>query len=518
MLCRPGETVWRLERAHRASLIVDMAAYFKAAREAVQKATRSVHLLGWAFDPDTFVEPDVEGGGPARDDIGSRLRALADERPELDIRILIWRSALPIAASQNFFPHRAKACFAGSRVKFLLDDKVPLGACHHQKMLVVDDALAFGGGGDIAPDRWDTTEHLDDNPHRHNPRHRGRYYQPRHEVMSVFDGPAAVAAGQLFRDRWENATGERPPERAPEDPSRDDLWPHCETVDFTEGVHIGLSRTQPRWRGRAEVREVEALHLASIAAATSCIYLENQYFTSPVLAEALAARLAEPDGPEVVLVSTLHAPSYFDRATMDRTRLAFLKRLKDADEAGRPGGGRFHAFSPVTQDGVNIIVHAKLAFIDDGLMRVGSANINNRSMGFDTECDFSFEAQAGEAGRAARTMIGRLRVDLVAHWLGVEPEAFAAALERAKGELGPAIRAVEGGDARRLRVLEPRDPGPFWKLVARFHLGDPCGPGDSWAPWARRACLNRNLAQVRAGLQAAGLPAPAPSSLSHDTV
>ena len=516
MLCRPGETVWRLERAHRASLIVDMAAYFKAAREAVEKARRSVHLLGWAFDPDTFVEPDKEGGGPERDDIGSRLRALADERPELDIRILIWKSALPIAASQNFFPHRAKACFAGSRVRFLLDAKVPFGACHHQKVLVIDDALAFGGGGDIAPDRWDTTQHLDDNPHRHD-RHGG-YFRPRHEVMSVFDGAAAVAAGQLFRDRWENATGERPPERAPSDPSRDDLWPHCESVDFPNGVDIGMSRTQPRWRGRREVREVEALHLAAIAAARRCIYLENQYFTSPVLAEALAARLAEPEGPEVVLVSTLHAPSYFDRLTMDRTRLSFLKRLQDADEAGRAGGGRFHAFSPVTGKGVSIIVHAKLAFIDDTLMRVGSANLNNRSIGFDTECDFSFEARDGEAGADVRSVIARLRSDLVAHWLAVEPAAVDAALSASGGALGRAIGAIEAGGARRLRALQPHDPGAFWNLVARYHLGDPSSPGDSWAPWTRRACLNRNLASMRAGLKAAGLPAPAPAELSAETV
>ena len=30
--------------------------------------------------------------------------------------------------------------------------------------------------------------------------------------------------------------------------------------------------------------------------------------------------------------------------------------------------------------------------IDDTLLRIGSANINNRSMGFDTECDLSLEA------------------------------------------------------------------------------------------------------------------------------
>lgn len=514
MLIRPGETVWRVETARRAALIVDMAAYFKAAREAILKARRSVHLLGWAFDPDTFVEPDREGGGPERDAIGPRLRRLATERPELDVRVLIWRSALPVSASQHFFPHRAKRCFKGSPVRFLLDAKVPFGACHHQKALVVDDALAFAGGGDIAPDRWDTLDHLDHNPHRH--RRGGGYYQPRHEVMSVFDGSAARAMGELFRDRWENATGERPIEAPPPDADAPDLWPPCESVDLRD-VCVGVARTQPRWRGRREIREVEALHLSAIVAARTTIYMENQYFTSPVLAEALAARLAEPDGPEVVLVTTRHSPSYFDRATMDRTRLAFFQRLKLADEAGRPGGGRLHAFCPVTHDGTDIIVHAKLAFIDDAMMRVGSANINNRSMGFDTECDLAFEAQDGAEGDEARRVIRRLRTHLLAHWLSVEASDLDAELART-GSLGRAIEALDTPEVRRLRPLEPAALGPLWEFVARSHLGDPSGPGDSWTPWTRRAALDRDLARVSARLTAADLPAPAPRTLSDETV
>ena len=514
MLIRPGETVWRAERAARAALIVDMAAYFKAAHEAIAKATRSIHLLGWAFDPDTFVEPDDAGSGPARDRIGARLRHLACAKPELDVRVLIWKSALPIAASQNFFPHRAKKCFERTPVHFLLDDKVPFGACHHQKMLVIDDALAFCGGGDIAPDRWDTPEHLDDNPHRHD-RHGG-YYKPRHEVMAVLDGPAAAALGDHFRDRWENATHARPPRPEPRAPDAPDLWPTCEPVDLRD-VCVGVARTRPAWRGRKEVREVEALHLAAIAGARSTIYLENQYFTSPVMAEALAARLAEPKGPEVVLVSTRHSPSYFDRMTMDRTRLAFLTRLKQADEAGRNGGGKLFAFCPTTEAGVDIIVHAKLAFIDDTMLRVGSANINNRSMGFDTECDLAFEAQAGAAGEAQRATIRRLRTSLVAHWLALPPPAVDAALARTGG-LGAAIQALDTPDVRRLRPLTPAPIGPLATLIARYHLGDPGGPRDSWRPWARRDELDRELARIGAALARADLPAPAPRHLSEDTL
>lgn len=89
----------------------------------------------------------------------------------------------------------------------------------------------------------------------------------------------------------------------------------------------------------------------------------------------------------MVLISTEHSPSYFDQMTMDRTRLAFLDRLRKADRHNR-----MKMYCPVTAMGLPIIVHAKLTIIDDQLMRIGSANINNRSLGFDPECDLSLEA------------------------------------------------------------------------------------------------------------------------------
>ena len=43
-----------------------------------------------------------------------------------------------------------------------------------------------------------------------------------------------------------------------------------------------------------------------------------------------------------------------------------------------------------------VMVHSKVMIVDDGFLRVGSANLNNRSMGADTECDLAFEATADE--------------------------------------------------------------------------------------------------------------------------
>ena len=181
MLLEPGRTCWRSAVADRARVILDTQDYFRIAKAAMLKATRSIYLLGWAFDPLTQFLPDATGGGPADDRAGLFLRDLACANRELDIRILIWKSALPVAASQHFFPHRAKACFKGSPVSFRLDDSVPFGACHHQKVLVIDDSLAFCGGGDVTTDRWDSTAHLDGDQRRHMlPPSMGALPRPRH--------------------------------------------------------------------------------------------------------------------------------------------------------------------------------------------------------------------------------------------------------------------------------------------------------------------------------------------------
>ena len=480
MLLREGETCWRAVKADRAALLVDMACYFEAAKVAMKKARRSIHFLNWAFEQDTLFDPQPGGQGPDGDRIGNFLKALADANHDLDVRILCWNSAMPVAATQRFFPFADRKAFDGSRVKFVLDGKLPVGACHHQKMLVVDDQVAFCGGGDIGPDRWDTTEHLDDDPRREKTRRDNKGFDSRHEVMSIVDGEAAVALGQVFRDRWRRATGhivpDAPPTRAKP------AWPACVTPDF-ENVTIGVSRTQAAWRTYPSVREVEILHLAAIGAAERLIYMENQYFTSPLVAEALAVRLRQPSGPEVVLISAEHSPSYFDQMTMDKTRMDFIAHLKAADRHKR-----FRVYSPVTTLGRTIIVHAKLTIIDDRLLRIGSANINNRSMGFDTECDLSIEA----ATAPARAKIAELRTHLVAHWLGCEDAVVTGAIAKAGG-LIPALEALRTHGYARMRPIEVRPMNPLSALVAAYHLGDPVGARDAWRPWSRRRALQRDL-------------------------
>ena len=479
----PDPSFWREETAPRIAVLVDMADYYAAARAAMAKAQRSIHLLNWAFESRTRLDPANDGERSPGGRIGDFIKDLAAKG--IDVRILCWRAALPVAATQDWFPLQDLRNFAGTGVKFVLDGKHPYGACHHQKVIVIDDAVAFCGGADFGQDRWDTSEHLDDDPRRIRPK-KAACFDSRHEVMAAVDGPAAAALGALFRERWRRATGETLPAPSPGEPQ---AWPDFLTPDFTDVV-AGLSRTAPAWRSWPEVREAEALTIASIAAAKHCIYMENQYFTSPPVAEALALRLAEEDGPEVVLVSTQHAPHWFDRMTMDRARGDFIRRLARADRHGR-----FHIYSPATLMGRIIVVHAKVAVIDDDFVRVGSCNMNNRSTGFDSECDLSLRLES-EPNRAGAT---QLRARLVAHWLGCPQSVLDAALAR-EGALGRAIESLRGEGHARLRPIRPALLGPVASFIAAFHLGDPVGPADSFRPLLRRRRLAAAVTAVAKGM------------------
>jgi len=475
---RPGETCWRTARAERAAFLIDNEAFFTAAFEAIVKARRSILLLGWGFDPRTRMFPDGYDGPDDPDEVGRILVELARARPELDIRLLIWKSALPISASQEFFPHKARRYFKNTPVTFLLDDAVPFGACHHQKVLLIDDRLAFCGGGDISVDRWDSPGHLDEDHRRIMPKQEE--HAPRHEVMMMVDGAAARALGELARERWWRATGEilSVPEDAGGDP-----WPDHVPAHML-GAEVAIARTEPAWKGRPMIDEVRKLNLACIAEAKRIIYLENQYFTSPLITEALAARLAEPDGPEVVLVSTQKAPSWFDHLTMDRARGTMIWRLRAADVFGR-----FRAYCPVTSGRETIIVHSKVSVFDDRIARVGSANLNNRSGGFDTECELGIQRE----GEDERLTISAFRDRLVGHFMGVTGDAVAKACVEFGG-LGAAIDALNRDG--RLAPIEPPKMSAVGEFIAAYHLGDPSDVSDSWRLGRRRERLIREAREI----------------------
>jgi phosphatidylserine/phosphatidylglycerophosphate/cardiolipin synthase-like enzyme len=144
---------------------------------------------------------------------------------------------------------------------------------------------------------------------------------------------------------------------------------------------------------------------------------------------------------------------------MDSARERMLRVLWAADEHGRLG-----VYWPMAPGGVSTYVHSKVMVIDDRLLRIGSSNLNNRSLGFDSECDVAIEALPGDpAGDRIRREIIYTRDDLVAEHLGYSVEAFRAELGRC-GSFRAAVDAsrTSGRSLRSFsRLMVSADASPF---------------------------------------------------------
>jgi phospholipase D1/2 len=464
-ILNPGENCWRVEHADRLSLLVDGADYFHAFREAARNAQRSVLIIGWDVDGRFELERDGASDGLPTN-LRDFLDSLASRNKDLHIHVLDWDFAMIYASDREWLPSYKMDWTSHRRLHFRLDKQHPVGASHHQKIVVIDDRVAFAGGLDFALGRWDTSEHRPDDPRRRDI--DSTIPQPYHDVQLMVSGPVAKALGELARERWHTATGQRL--SAPQPAEDSDPWPEGVRVDLA-GASVGIARTYPEYEDRQAIREVQQLLIDAIAAARNTIYIENQYFTAHSVGDALAARLAEDDGPEVVVILPQRTVGWLSQNTMDVLRERLIKRLNAADRHDRLRVYYPHVPGLDTQC---INVHAKVIVIDDVLLRVGSANFNNRSMGLDTECDLAIEA--GSEARVREAVVA-WRNRLLAEHLDVT----ATAVGKALAEQGSIIRAIDtlSHSGRTLKPFEFCVTEEVDALVPEAQISDPEAPIDA---------------------------------------
>ena len=454
----PGETCWRIERADSLRILVDGADYFRALKRAMLDAREAILMVGWDFD--TRIEFEPEGAtmeGPNA--LGPFMKWMAENREGVDLFMLKWGLGTLQALKRGMVPMALRPIRAAGNFHFKFDSEHPAGAAHHSKVIVIDDRVAFCGGIDVTAGRWDTREHLDDQPHRHMPGEDAAS-KPWHDVTTAVSGPLAAALGDLARQRWLRATGETldPPERG-----GDGAWPGLEPT--LRDLPVAIARTYPDYGDHPEVREIEALYLRAIAAAREVLYVESQYLASATIARALVRRLAEPVGPEIVVVLPETSEGWLRQKAMDGAREGLLRFLWANDPHDR-----FRAYYPVTESGRPIYVHAKVLTVDDRLLRIGSSNLNNRSMGFDTECDLAIEAEACPDPGAVAATIAELRTGLLAEHLGVAEERMRDALSE-RGLIG-AIEFLRGA-GRTLRPFTRPEISDDDSLLAENAFADP---------------------------------------------
>ena len=453
------------------SVIVDADAYFSNARLAMLNATRRIMLIGWDFDARIHLVAD--GRGPDEPaSVGDFIYWLVERNPQLEVFLLRWDvgALKTLLRGSNIFT--LFKWMRHPRIHTRLDSFHPTGASHHQKIVVIDDSFAFCGGIDMTSERWDTRDHRDTEPRRVAP--GGQPYKPWHDATTALQGPVAAALGELSRDRWERAGG-KPIAAVGE---AIDCWPDGLIPDFAD-VDVGIARTRPDMPECPEIREIEALFVQQIAAAKTSIYAESQYFASRKIAEAIAARLDEADGPEIVIVNPLSAQGWLEPIAMDTARARLVTALRQRDRHDR-----FRIYHPHSARGEPIYVHAKILIIDDRMLRIGSANMNNRSMGLDTECDIAIDADGD-----GRKTIRAIRNGLIAEHLGVSLERVAFGIETC-GSFVAAIEALRG-PGRSLSPYVVPELSAIQAWLADNEVLDPESPSEMFESTTKRGLFRR---------------------------
>lgn len=452
------QNCWRVADASRVAFLVDGEAYFRAVADAFEMARYAIYIIGWDIDSRTRLRRGKDGTG---EPLGKFLDRLARERPEISIYLLEWDFAMLYSLERETWPLLSLGWQTHERVRFALDDAHPVGASHHQKIVVIDDTVAFVGGFDLTRCRWDTSEHAPQQAERLD---SGETYGPFHDVQMMVAGSVAAELAVLVRQRWERATGD---ELRGVVQSATPPWPEHIQPDL-EDVPVGILRTAPEYDGEAEIREIERFYTEAIDQAANVIYIENQYLTSDTIGSVLEKVLSRPKGPEVLLVLPRECSGWLEEETMGALRSHLIQRLLRADHHKR-----LKVCYPHRADlGSSVInVHSKVMVVDDNLLTIGSANISNRSMGLDTECNLAMVA--GERHDVAQAIAG-FRNRLLAEHLGVDPEC----LSQSQAETGSLLAAVEALNegARRLETLMPKQAGNLAGSLSANMIADPERP------------------------------------------
>lgn len=456
----PGSNCLEVHEADRFAVIVDADDYFSIARRAMLGAKRRITLIGWDFDARIAIgDPSVDGGPET---LGDFIYWLVERNPELEIFLLRW----DVGALKSVFRGTTLLSLfkwmAHPRIHTKLDRHHPTASSHHQKIVVIDEALAFVGGIDMVSGRWDTREHRFADERRKHPG-SNKPYKPWHDATSAMTGPVVDTILSVCRERWDDAGGKPPmtPLSGTAAIWPEGLWTHFQTMP------VAISRSAPEMDDRKGIHEIEKLYLDQIAGAQRIVYAESQYFASRRIAEAIAKRLQEPDGPEFVIVNPETAEGWLEPIAMDTARARLVETLRRLDTHGR-----FRLYHPVNAGGEAIYVHAKILLVDDQILRIGSSNMNNRSMRLDTECDVSVMARSPDESK----VIADLRNDLVAEHLGCNPGLVAERLSNS----GSLIQTIEHlrGDGRTLKPYETPDLSGVEAWLAENEVLDPEGPAE----------------------------------------
>ncbi|GAC16246.1 VTT domain-containing protein [Aliiglaciecola lipolytica] len=413
-----NDEVYTLKSTARyAAPVVDCANYYRALHEAIEKAQRSIFIVGWDIDSRVrLLRGEEEKASELPSVISELINLKASENPDLRVYLLRWDSSLAFFGMREIWAKEVWDEKTPENVHTVLDGSIPMGGSQHQKIVIIDDELAFSGGMDVAVHRWDTREHRLVEPERDD---GDGSYGPFHDVQVAVSGPIVKELSKLVRWRWNRlvdetqqiteSTEQRHPDNTDQLPN---CWPQS-VKPLLENIDCAVSQTIPFMDDVEPVQEVRKMLLALIEQAEEFIYIENQFANRGEIAEALNRRLKACPKLRVLIVSSYQPKGTMETEAYWAGRIDFKRILENGIEDERV----LVAYSGSTnKEGVEgqKRVHAKVMVIDDAYFVIGSSNLSNRSMSLDTECDLTFVASTEKH----REQIAWFRNDLISEHAG----------------------------------------------------------------------------------------------------
>lgn len=361
----------------RGYIVTSTAEYFAEIAKVFLQAKQAIYICGWDFHS----QIELTKNDPPIILYELLIEALT-KNPDLHIYILIWKSNVFYQYDREKMPTISLDWLSHERIHFTLYDKYPMSASLHQKIVCIDDTIAYCGGMDLTTKRWDTIDNLPDDTRRSTP--YKETYKPFYDTILRLQGDAAKELGTIFRNRWKEQTSNVLQKINQNKQNNFNNLPW-----FYGAMEARVTQTMPTYKDRKRVRacEKEIIHL--LHQAKEHIYIENQYFTSKKLKRHLAKRLKKSNGPYITIIVPGTNSSGLGNKILTINRNVLFWKLKKKDAQNKLG-----IFYPTSGQGTaEIFVHSKCMIIDDTNVCIGSCNFNDRSMGLDLECNITLDAQ-----------------------------------------------------------------------------------------------------------------------------
>ena len=303
-----------------------------------------------------------------------------------------------------------------------------LGATHHQKMVLVDyidpdKAVGFIMGHNMLSQYWDTDKHSSFMQSCDRGRDGPTGWQ---DISSCVYGEVLKHMSDNFTQAWEKDTKDSTPKRERESINKEAFSPtplRLQDINQRLLLPIPLTRvmgqicrTQPQYNAW----DILKAYMESVKRARNYIYIENQYFRFQEIAEQLKKTALElissgrdpeecgylylfvvtnstekPEDPSWTSNSPGGYQTYKMLDCLGRADLMpnYAKKEKGVTEEIKPQqipGLKSIICTLVSPDSkaekwMPVYVHSKMMMVDDIFMIQGSANINLRSMAFDSE-------------------------------------------------------------------------------------------------------------------------------------